>query len=75
VHEDPFIGRAPLCYSRRYETFRLVFAHIAGIPVEETLLSFGPVIAATGGVAGLSWFRRPRGDGSRTSRRHRRKKR
>jgi hypothetical protein len=27
-------------------------AHIAGIPVEETALSFAPVIAATGGVAG-----------------------
>jgi hypothetical protein len=28
-------------------------AHIAGIPVEETALSFAPVIAATGGIAGV----------------------
>jgi hypothetical protein len=28
-------------------------AHIAGIPVEETALSFAPVIVATGGVAGM----------------------
>jgi hypothetical protein len=26
-----------------------VFAHIAGIPVEETLAAFGPVLAVTGG--------------------------
>lgn len=30
-----------------------IFAHIAGIPVEETALSFGPVIAAGGGIATL----------------------
>jgi hypothetical protein len=29
------------------------FAHIAGIPVEETALSFGPVILAGGGIATL----------------------
>ncbi|HKZ15516.1 MAG TPA: hypothetical protein VJL81_16890 [Solirubrobacterales bacterium] len=28
-------------------------AHIAGIPVEETALSFAPVLAATGGIAGV----------------------
>jgi len=28
-------------------------AHIAGIPVEETALSFAPFIAATGGIAGI----------------------
>jgi hypothetical protein len=27
------------------------FAHIAGIPVEETALSFGPVLLAGGGIA------------------------
>jgi hypothetical protein len=27
-------------------------AHIAGIPIEETALSFAPVIALTGGTAG-----------------------
>jgi len=31
----------------------MVLAHIAGIPVEETALSFGPVIAAGGGIATL----------------------
>jgi hypothetical protein len=29
------------------------FGHIAGLPVEETALSFGPVLAASGGVLGL----------------------
>jgi uncharacterized membrane protein len=28
-------------------------AHIAGIPVEETALSFGPVLLASGGILGL----------------------
>jgi tRNA G37 N-methylase TrmD len=28
-------------------------AHIAGIPVEETALSFGPVLLAGGGIAAL----------------------
>jgi hypothetical protein len=28
-------------------------AHIAGIPVEETALSFGPVLLAAGGLATL----------------------
>jgi hypothetical protein len=27
-------------------------AHIAGIPIEETALSFAPVIALTGGIVG-----------------------
>jgi hypothetical protein len=27
--------------------------HIAGIPVEETALSFGPVLLAGGGILGL----------------------
>ena len=31
----------------------MLLAHIAGIPVEETALSFGPVIAAGGGFAAL----------------------
>jgi hypothetical protein len=29
--------------------------HIAGIPVEETALSFGPVILAAGGLAALKF--------------------
>lgn len=29
----------------------MIAAHIAGIPVEETALSFGPVLAAGGGIA------------------------
>jgi hypothetical protein len=29
----------------------MVLAHIAGIPVEETALSFGPVMLLAGGVA------------------------
>jgi hypothetical protein len=34
--------------------YRMVWgAHIAGIPVEETALSFAPLIAATGGIAGM----------------------
>jgi hypothetical protein len=31
----------------------MVLAHIAGIPVEETALSFGPVVAAAGGLTAL----------------------
>jgi hypothetical protein len=31
----------------------MLAAHIAGIPVEETFLSFGPVALAGGGVLGL----------------------
>jgi hypothetical protein len=31
----------------------MILAHIAGIPVEETALSFGPVLAAGGGIATL----------------------
>lgn len=34
----------------------LPLAHIAGIPVEETLLSFGPVVAVAGGAASV-WLR------------------
>jgi hypothetical protein len=30
-----------------------MFAHIAGIPVEETALSFGPVVLAGGGILSL----------------------
>ncbi len=30
-----------------------MFAHIAGIPVEETALSLVPIVATTGGIAGL----------------------
>ncbi len=36
-------------------------AHIAGIPVEETALSFGPVLLAGGGIASFKlreWLRR-----------------
>ncbi len=46
----------------------LPFAHIAGMPVEETALSFGPVLLASGGIIGLKlrhrWARfRGRRDG------------
>ncbi len=30
-----------------------MFAHISGIPVEETALSLAPIAAATGGIAGM----------------------
>jgi hypothetical protein len=47
----------------------LPLGHIAGIPVEETALSFGPVLLASGGILGLKlrerWARlrgRRRGD-------------
>jgi hypothetical protein len=30
-----------------------MFAHIAGIPVEETALGLAPIAVATGGIAGL----------------------
>jgi hypothetical protein len=30
-----------------------MFAHIVGIPVEETALSLVPIAAATGGLAGM----------------------
>jgi hypothetical protein len=29
----------------------MILAHIAGMPIEETALSFGPVIVAGGGIA------------------------
>jgi hypothetical protein len=31
----------------------MILAHIAGMPIEETALSFGPVIAAGGGIVTL----------------------
>jgi predicted alpha/beta-hydrolase family hydrolase len=31
----------------------VILAHVAGIPIEETALSFGPVLAAGGGIATL----------------------
>jgi hypothetical protein len=31
----------------------LPLGHIAGIPVEETALSFGPVLLASGGIVAL----------------------
>jgi hypothetical protein len=31
----------------------MMLAHISGIPIEETALSFGPVIAAGAGIATL----------------------
>jgi hypothetical protein len=31
----------------------MVLAHIAGVPVEETALSFAPILAASGGIATL----------------------
>jgi hypothetical protein len=43
----------------------LPLAHIAGIPVEETALSFGPVLLAGGGIASLKvreWLGRGRLD-------------
>ncbi|HET9592288.1 MAG TPA: hypothetical protein VFP17_05160 [Solirubrobacterales bacterium] len=30
-----------------------MFAHIAGLPVEETAAGFGPVVATVGGIAGM----------------------
>jgi hypothetical protein len=30
-----------------------MFAHLIGIPVEETALSLAPLAAATGGIAGI----------------------
>jgi hypothetical protein len=32
---------------------RFMFAHIAGVPLEETALSLAPIAAATGGIAGI----------------------
>ena len=32
---------------------RAMFAHIAGVPIEETALSLAPVVLAAGGLAGL----------------------
>jgi hypothetical protein len=31
----------------------MILAHISGLPIEETALSFGPLIAAGGGIATL----------------------
>jgi hypothetical protein len=33
-----------------------MLAHLVGIPVEETVLSLAPLVAASGGLAGL-WLR------------------
>ncbi len=44
-------------------------AHIAGIPVEETALSLAPIIATTGGVAGLKLHARIARRGPRKRRR------
>ncbi len=38
----------------------MLVAHVAGIPVEETALSFGPVLVAGGGVATLKLRERMR---------------
>jgi hypothetical protein len=48
----------------------LIFAHIAGIPVEETALSFGPVFAAAGSVTALRIRERVRGGRRRAAYRH-----
>jgi hypothetical protein len=50
----------------------MVGGHIAGIPVEETALSFGPVLLAAGGLVGMQIRERVR-DGRQkiTRRRHR----
>jgi hypothetical protein len=51
----------------------MVLAHIAGLPVEETALSFGPVLLAAGGLVGLQIRERIHDDGRKiTLRRHRR---
>jgi hypothetical protein len=50
----------------------MVGAHTARIPVEETALSFGPVLLAAGGPVGLQIRERVRDDGRKiTLRRHR----
>ncbi len=46
---------------------RMVLGHIAGIPVEETALSFGPVIFAAGGIASLRVRERVRSGRRRVS--------
>ncbi|MBS1888277.1 MAG: hypothetical protein JSU06_13925 [Actinobacteria bacterium] len=54
------------------------FAHIAGIPVEETALGFGPMLLAAGGLVTLKmrerWgrLRRRRGGGAMAGARARR---
>lgn len=45
-----------------------MFAHIAGIPVEETALSLAPIAVATGGIAGVKLRQRA---GRRRARRRR----
>jgi hypothetical protein len=48
----------------------MLLAHIAGLPIEETALSFGPVFAAGGGIAALRLRERlTSGRGRRTQRR------
>ena len=50
----------------------MIVAHIAGIPVEETALSFAPVLAAGGGIAMLKVRERlARGRARRVLRRRR----
>jgi hypothetical protein len=50
----------------------MVLAHIAGIPVEETALSFGPVLLVAGGAAGMQIRGRLRDGKSRILRLRRR---
>lgn len=35
-----------------------MLAHIVGVPVEETALTLAPIVAATGGLAGMRLRRR-----------------
>jgi hypothetical protein len=44
-----------------------MLAHIAGIPVEETALSFGPVVVAAGGLTALRIRERIRGGRQRAA--------
>lgn len=50
-----------------------MLAHIAGMPVEETALSFAPVVVAAGGFAGIHLrrlARQRRPVGRKASKRH-----
>jgi hypothetical protein len=42
----------------------MILAHIAGMPIEETALSLGPVLAAGGGLASLKLRERFAGRGA-----------
>jgi len=42
-----------LNFPERSEMVPTMFAHIVGIPVEETALNLAPIAAVTGGLAGL----------------------